>query len=48
MEAKTELVTIRVPSEMKSGMSKIVDKGMYTTISELIRDAIREKMSGVQ
>ena len=44
MKPNNVVVNARIPKEMKETIRKIVEKGLYVNESDLIREAIREKL----
>ena len=43
---KDVIVGARVPKRLKEKMDQAVEKGLFINISDLVRNAIREKMRG--
>ena len=46
--AKSVLIALRLPSETKQQIDKLVEAGQFKNLSELIRQAIREFLEGVK
>lgn len=46
--SKSVLIALRLPTNMKAEIDKLVESGKFQTLSQVIREALKQFLEGVE